>query len=61
MTGKSDGRTCPYSAPEQADTTTGGRLTSRIASNRCSEPMMFDSKVETGSNHDSIGKLCAPR
>ena len=33
----------------------------RTASNKCNEPMMFDSKVATGSAHDTVGKLCAPK
>ena len=33
----------------------------RIASNKCSEPMIFDSKVPTGSAQDTVGKLCAPK
>ena len=53
--------TFPYSALEHADTTTGGLRMPRTASKRYKDPMIFASKVLTGSDHDTVGKLCAPK
>ena len=61
VTGMADAGTWPSSALDHADTSIGCRFKWRTAWNRYSEPVMLDSKVWTGFDHDKVGRLCAAK